>query len=70
MFDPTDPEISAAVLSVLLADASGSDLRPVIRTAIKAGLMWTCPTCREALYLTSEFCSADRTPRPTEGTRP
>lgn len=66
--DPADPETSAAVLSALLGAASDSDLRPIVRAALKAGLMWTCPTCRQALYLTTDSCSADRTTRPQGGT--
>lgn len=67
MIDPDDPETSAAVLTILLGAASDSDLRPIVRTALKAGLMWTCPTCRQALYLTTDSCSADRTARPQGG---
>jgi 5-formyltetrahydrofolate cyclo-ligase len=65
--DPYAPETSAAVLSDLFGAASDSDLRPIIRTALKAGLMWTCPTCRQHLYLTADSCSVDRTPRPGGG---
>jgi hypothetical protein len=64
-----DPELAAQAAGLLLAAAPDSDVRNVIRAAVRVGWMLRCDDCRQTRYANETRCSCHRAALPAHGTR-
>jgi hypothetical protein len=58
-----DDETRSQAIAVLLATAETSgELNALTRVGLRAGFLWTCPSCRQDNYANREACCGK--PRP------
>lgn len=57
-------ERTAVVVLMLNEATTAQEHNAVVRTALRAGLMWRCHPCRADYYLTHQTCTCGA-PRPT-----
>jgi hypothetical protein len=51
-----DPELASQAAALLLAAAPDSEVRRLVRAAVRAGWMFRCDDCREARYANESRC--------------
>ncbi|MGW1989647.1 hypothetical protein [Embleya sp. NPDC001921] len=54
--DDAEAEAAATVMSLLLADATEREYRPIVAAALRAGLLWKCRACAQPVYTNRETC--------------